>query len=69
MSNESTDVIKPVAVFELLNRNYFIRSYQRGYRWAEQQVTALLNDIENFEQKDGSWYCLQPVLPTLNLPV
>jgi hypothetical protein len=62
MTNESANVIKPVPVSELLNENYFIRSYQRGYRWSEQQVAALLNDIENFKQKDDSWYCLQPLV-------
>jgi hypothetical protein len=64
MSGESTSVIKPEAVSELLNRNYFIRSYQRGYRWSELEVTALLNDIEGFvfDQKNCSWYCLQPLV-------
>jgi hypothetical protein len=42
MGDESTGSIKRVAIFELLNNNYFIRSYQRGYRWSEQQVAALL---------------------------
>jgi hypothetical protein len=62
MGKETINVIKPVTVFELLNRNYFIRFYQRGYRWNEQQVTALLNDIESFAPEGDSWYCLQPLV-------
>ncbi len=35
---------------------YYIPSYQRGYRWDETQVLALLNDIyDNGEEP----YCLQ----------
>ena len=30
---------------------FFIPSYQRGYRWTEQQVKDLLNDILEFSQK------------------
>lgn len=38
---------------------FYVPSYQRGYRWDETQVNALLNDIyENGEQP----YCLQPVV-------
>ena len=33
------------SVNELLGMKFFIPSYQRGYRWTEQQVTDLLNDI------------------------
>lgn len=48
--------------------NFFIPSYQRGYRWTEQQVKDLLNDINEFKpqkedgQEDYSWYCLQPLV-------
>lgn len=38
---------------------FFVPSYQRGYRWDESQVTALLNDVyENGEKP----YCLQPIV-------
>jgi uncharacterized protein with ParB-like and HNH nuclease domain len=38
---------------------FYVPSYQRGYRWDETQVNALLNDIyENGEQP----YCLQPIV-------
>jgi hypothetical protein len=58
----SIKTIMPMAVSTLLNKNYFIRSYQRGYRWGSQQVQALLDDIETFPQKGDSWYCLQPLV-------
>jgi hypothetical protein len=53
---------------DLLKSNFFIPSYQRGYRWTEQQVTQLLNDIHEFSPKEiqnsneKTWYCLQPVV-------
>lgn len=53
---------------DLLKSNFFIPSYQRGYRWTKQQVTELLNDINEFSPKqiensnDKTWYCLQPIV-------
>ena len=38
---------------------FYIPSYQRGYRWDESQVCTLLNDI--YENGDGP-YCLQPLV-------
>jgi len=53
-------------VSEILGKNFFIPSYQRGYRWEEQQVTDLLNDIYSFAIKknksDKEFYCLQPIV-------
>lgn len=50
-------------VGELLGMKFFIPSYQRGYRWTESQITALLNDIKEFDKsKDGEFYCLQPLV-------
>ena len=48
----------------LAKRNYFIPSYQRGYRWGKQQVTELLDDILDFSINNGTqdYYCLQPVV-------
>ena len=62
MSNEQENKIKETAVAELLGMNFFIPGYQRGYRWAEQQVNDLLNDINEFKPENGSWYCLQPLV-------
>jgi len=42
---------------------FSIPSYQRGYRWDEQQVLNLLDDIYDFMQSGSSeFYCLQPVV-------
>lgn len=53
------------SVSELLGMKIFIPSYQRGYRWTEQQVKDLLNDILEFSQKkkqEYEFYCLQPLV-------
>ncbi len=48
--------------------HYSIPSYQRGYRWTELHVKALLEDIDNFlksQNKPGAInesYCLQPIV-------
>jgi hypothetical protein len=53
-------------VYELLGKNFYIPAYQRGYRWKEEQVKALLDDIWEFSQSSdvngSSFYCLQPVV-------
>ena len=56
------------SVEELLGMKFFIPSYQRGYRWTNQQVEDLLNDVNKFEpqkllgSKEKTWYCLQPLV-------
>ena len=53
------------SVNELLGMEFFIPSYQRGYRWTEQQVKDLLNDVLEFSQKKkhaSEYYCLQPLV-------
>lgn len=62
MSKEQENKIKVTAVSELLGMNFFIPGYQRGYRWTEQQVNDLLNDIKEFKSENNSWYCLQPLV-------
>ena len=49
-----------VVVNKLAKRNYFIPSYQRGYRWEKQQVIELLDDILDFSEnkEDQDYYCL-----------
>lgn len=52
------------ALSELMGLNFRIPHYQRGYRWEEQEVQELLDDLWNF-QKDrdnGDFYCLQPIV-------
>ena len=62
MSDERENTIKETAVGKLLGMNFSIPGYQRGYRWTEQQVNDLLNDINEFKPENGSWYCLQPLV-------
>ena len=52
-------------VRSLLGLKFFIPNYQRGYRWTEQQVKDLLNDIFEFSNKksnNSEFYCLQPLV-------
>lgn len=53
---------------ELQKFLFFIPSYQRGYRWTQQEVEDLLNDINEFipreinDLDEKTWYCLQPIV-------
>lgn len=60
-------ILEPKAIRSIIDKNYFIPDYHRGYRWKETQVTQLLDDIYNFESKrldhkEQTWYCLQPLV-------
>ena len=54
------------SVYDLLEKNYFIPSYQRGYRWGKRQVHDLLEDLYKFatskKESDDAFYCLQPIV-------
>ena len=53
------------SVGQILKENFYIPSYQRGYRWDNQQVEDLLNDIYEFSQNrelEDEFYCLQPIV-------
>lgn len=63
------DKLELIPITHLLNKNFFIPAYQRGYRWKERQVLDLLEDILEFHKKDkdkGEFYCLQPLVVTQN---
>lgn len=51
---------------DLLDYKFKVPSYQRGYRWEETQVKALLDDILEFSDKQNKqndeFYCLQPLI-------
>jgi hypothetical protein len=49
-------------VGELKDHCFFVPSYQRGYRWTEHEVTALLDDIYEFSAEGGKRYCIQPLM-------
>lgn len=57
-------IIKLIPVKDLVGKRFIIPAYQRGYKWTEQQVKDLLNDIWDFtfnsSRKDG-FLCLQPL--------
>jgi len=59
-------VMKPIST--LLDEHFFIPAYQRGYRWTKRQVTDLLNDLKEFQQKakKQEFYCLQPIVVKKN---
>ena len=57
--------LKPINA--LLEESFYIPAYQRGYRWTKRQVTELLDDIKEFQQKAENepqkvFYCLQPIV-------
>jgi hypothetical protein len=47
---------------ELLPLHFLVDDYQRGYKWREQQVEELLNDINDFQPDGDAFYCLQPLV-------
>ncbi|WP_052297707.1 DUF262 domain-containing protein [Leadbettera azotonutricia] len=55
--------LEPMPINDLMEYQFFIPHYQRGYRWTETQVLSLLKDIWEFNpQKEESFYCLQPIV-------
>lgn len=50
------------AIEALLDFNFKIDAYQRGYRWDIAQVYSLLTDIHEFTPEFQSFYCLQPLV-------
>lgn len=55
--------------YHLLNYDFNIPEYQRGYRWEKKQVADLLNDLKDFIDrrsenliKEKEFYCLQPIV-------
>lgn len=53
-----------LAVNNIPNILFSIPHYQRGYRWTEKEVEALLNDLLAFAKNDTreESYCLQPLV-------
>lgn len=53
------------SVAELLDgtHNFYIPSYQRGYRWESKQVLDLLEDLAKYAREEyDNLYCLQPLV-------
>jgi len=46
-----------------LQGHFFVPSYQRGYRWGEHEVQALMDDLHACRYlPPGTKYCLQPIV-------
>jgi uncharacterized protein with ParB-like and HNH nuclease domain len=63
------NILELKTINELQQHNFYIPSYQRGYRWTENEVKDLLNDISEFTPRlinddtdEKTWYCLQPIV-------
>lgn len=52
------------ALCELMGKNFTIPHYQRGYRWEDQEVKELLDDLWAFQKdrNNGDFYCMQPIV-------
>jgi uncharacterized protein with ParB-like and HNH nuclease domain len=50
------------SISDLQGMVFFIPSYQRGYRWTQQQVKDLLNDVNEFNDDNNGFYCIQPLV-------
>ncbi len=58
-----SDKIEEIEEKTLYNSNFYIKDYQRGYRWEPKQVEDLLEDIYTFSEEDPKLkYCLQPLI-------
>lgn len=53
--------LQPVLVGSIEGR-FFVPDYQRGYRWGEQEVEQLLDDISEHIREKRSEYYLQPLV-------
>jgi len=51
-----------VSIRDFKNKNFLINKYQRGYRWGEREIYALLNDIFAFNIVADGFYCLQSLV-------
>ncbi len=62
------NILELKTVNELQGYNFYVPSYQRGYRWSSKEIIELLNDISDFNPRpvgdtdEKTWYCLQPIV-------
>ncbi|MFX3636846.1 MAG: DUF262 domain-containing protein, partial [Candidatus Pristimantibacillus sp.] len=54
--------IEKKTIGALKDHRFFVPSYQRGYRWTEFEVTALLDDVSDFSSAGDQMYCIQPLI-------
>lgn len=55
----NTEIILDTKLVGNVQGDFYVPSYQRGYRWGKEEVTRLLEDIYTNGDKT---YCLQPVV-------
>ena len=63
----SATLLKILPINNLLGEQFYVPSYQRGYRWTTRQVQELLDDIWTFRKEvenksKEEFYCLQPLV-------
>ena len=56
---ENNQILLETKLVGEIKGTFFVPSYQRGYRWGEDEVLRLLNDVYSNGKKN---YCLQPVV-------
>lgn len=54
--------IQKKTIGELKQHRFLVPSYQRGYRWTEFEIRALLDDIAEFSSEGDKKYCIQPLI-------
>lgn len=59
MNLAKTDIKLETKLVGFIEGKFYIPSYQRGYRWGQDEVTRLLDDVNSNGTKN---YCLQPVV-------
>lgn len=62
---EEENNIEMKSLIELRDgRIFYVPAYQRGYRWNEEQVKDLLDDLYSFAsgKNEKQFYCLQPII-------
>ena len=56
---ESNQILLETKYVSDIKGTFYVPSYQRGYRWGEDEVLRLLNDVYSNGKKN---YCLQPIV-------
>lgn len=70
MQNNTNVDLKTITNLSQEDIKFYIDVYQRGYRWTQDEVRNLLDDIHEFSKSDfrlagtDKFYCLQPVIVT-----
>ena len=68
---ENSQILLETKLVSEITGTFYVPSYQRGYRWGEDEVLRLLNDVYlngaiNKESGQNRKYCLQPVVVRKN---